>query len=287
MSETFPIPDAYASESADIQRDEEKRRASPPSFFFAQTQALKLAANYFRNSRLQPSARGGVAAKHRHRIHGALFGQVMAAFEFCLKDFIAQIIDRTDMYDDRILGCSWIGVDVSRVLARRGSTGGVGGLLIHPLLGWHNAEQVNQRYKELFDHPLLATDEDARTLDRLWILRHSVVHNAGFVTGHDAYRLSAPSLSERAVRIDGEFVSETVDFLRSIVLRIESPTGTGVVRRWLETRAVGRWEDDEEVYRALRHVTCAAQSRTQELPAVTREMYEAALRTPAAGKETQ
>ena len=41
MSESFPIPGAYTSESADIQRDEAKRRASPLSFFFAKTQALR------------------------------------------------------------------------------------------------------------------------------------------------------------------------------------------------------------------------------------------------------
>jgi hypothetical protein len=82
---TFPIPDKYLSEAADVARDERKRRVSPPSFFFAQTQALLLSAGYFKNDRLVTSARGGVANKHRNRIRSALFGQVMASFEFCIK----------------------------------------------------------------------------------------------------------------------------------------------------------------------------------------------------------
>jgi hypothetical protein len=274
MSEAFPIPGVYTSESADIRRDEEKRRASPPSFFFAQTRALSLAAGYFRSNRLVSTAHRAVAAKHRHRIHGALLGQVMAAFEFCLKDFIAQIIDRTDMYDDAVQGCTWIDVDKSRVLARRDSTAGIGGVLIHPLLGWHDAEKVNERYAQLFGHRLLANTDDIRTLDRLWILRHSVVHNGGFVTGHDAYRLRAPSLSERAVRIDGDFIGETVDFLRAVVLRLDDPIGTGILRRWFETRAVGVWEEDRAVYEALKLVARAVRSRTEPLPQITETMYE-------------
>jgi hypothetical protein len=195
----FPIPEKYSSEAADVARDEAKRRVSPPSFFFAQTQALFLSAEYFKNDRLQPSARGGVANKHRNRIRSALFGQVMASFEFCIKDFIAQVIDSSDVFDEAIHRCKWIDVDKSRVLAQRDVAGSVGALLIHPLLGWHDTDELNKRFEELFKYQLLDRDE-AQKLRRLWIIRHSVAHNGGFVTHHDAYRLQAPTSEKGRLR---------------------------------------------------------------------------------------
>lgn len=270
---SFIVPEPYTSESADIKRDEDKRLRSPPSFFIAQTQALSLAAGYFNDDRLRPGIMRMVAAKHRHRIHGALFGQVMAAFEFCLKDYIAQLVDKTDMYDEAIQRSDWIAIDKSRVLARRDSTGGVGGILIHPLLGWHESDRVNERYKGLFDHAIFDSREELLTIDRLWILRHSVAHNAGFVTAHDAYRLQAPSLSERAVRIDEEFLGQAVEFLRTVVRRMGNPIGTAVLRKWFATRAVGAWEQDQAVYSALKLVTTVRQARTDELPKITEAMY--------------
>jgi hypothetical protein len=178
---TFPIPPPYTTDAADIKRDEAKRILSPPSFFFSQTHGLLLAAGYFKNSRLLPSARGGVAAKHRNRINGALFAQTMAAFEFCLKDFIAGIVDLTDVFDERINSASWINVDKARILAQRDVAASVGAILVHPLLGWHEPETVNDRFNSLFSTALIP-DDAVQALQRLWIVRHSVAHNAGFVT---------------------------------------------------------------------------------------------------------
>jgi hypothetical protein len=198
----------------------------------------------------------------------------MAAFEFCLKDFIAQVVDRTDMYDDVIETCDWIDISKARVLSRRDSSAGIGAILIHPLLGWHEADKVNDRYERLFNHQLLESADEVRTLERLWILRHSVVHNAGFVTDHDAYRLRARSLREQGVKIDGEFISQTVDFLGDVVLRLQRPIGQGIMRRWFATRAVGTWEEDEPAYVALKHLTRAVVARTDDLPTFNQATYE-------------
>lgn len=186
----FPIPNRYTSHAADIARDERKRKVSPPSFFFAQTQALWLAGGYFTNDRLVVSSHGAVADKHRNRIRSALFGQVMACFEFCIKDFIAQVIDASDVFDEGVNSCKWIEVDKSRILAARDSSSSVGAMLIHPLLGWYETDELNQRFEHLFQHRLLDKDE-AQTLQRLWIIRHSVAHNGGF--RHRARCIPAPS----------------------------------------------------------------------------------------------
>ena len=73
----FPIPGDYSATSADVKRDQSKRIASPPSFFFAQSQGIKLAASYFTDARLTSASRGGVATKHRQKIQNAAFGQMM------------------------------------------------------------------------------------------------------------------------------------------------------------------------------------------------------------------
>lgn len=272
----FPIPSKYSSEAADVARDERKRRVSPPSFFFAQTQALFLAAGYFKNDRLLPSARGGVANKHRNRIRSALFGQVMASFEFCIKDFIAQSIDASDVFDDVVNQCNWIDVDKSRILAQRDAAASVGAMLIHPLLGWYDTDELNHRFQALFQYQLL-DKEESQNLQRLWIIRHSVAHNGGFVTHHDAYRLQAPSLREGAIQMDLDFLRETTDFLRSIVLKVEhgKPIGDRVIGEWIRRKATGNWRDDKDAYTRVRSIVTVVRQRTQDLPKVTKGKYSA------------
>jgi hypothetical protein len=272
----FPIPGKYSSEAADVARDERKRRVSPPSFFFAQTQALLLSAGYFKNDRLVASARGAVANKHRNRIRSALFGQVMASFEFCVKDFVAQVIDSSDVFDEAVNQCKWIDVDKSRILAQRDVAGSVGAMLIHPLLGWHDTEEMNRRFETLFQYRLL-DDAEAQTLQRLWIIRHSVAHNGGFVTHHDAYRLQAPSLREAAMEMDLDFLHETVTFLRTIVLKLEhdKPIADAILGAWIRRKATGVWPQDKVAYSRVRAIVTVIRQRTQDLPKVTKGIYSA------------
>jgi hypothetical protein len=269
---TFPIPEVYASEAADIERDESKRQSSPPSFFFARSWGVVLAANYFTDERLK--GRGGVAAKHRHRIQYAAFGQLMAAFEWCVKDFVAQIIDATDLLDQKIEAAKWIQLEKTRVLASREASASAGAVLIHPTQGWHDPAHLNGRYTELFEHAPLPSTE-VETLERLWLLRHSVAHNAGFVTNHDAYRMRAPTLSEKSVKIDGAFLEETWSFLGAVVKRLADPIGSKVVSQWCTEKSIGDFEQDKLVYGKLKHIATAVESRSKALPVITEQDYYA------------
>jgi hypothetical protein len=268
---SFPIPDSYKSDAADIARDEAKRQASPPSFFFSQSWGLVLAANYFTDERLA-GGYSAVAAKHRHRIRRATFGQIMAAFEWCLKDYFAQIVDATDLFDRKLEVAKWIELEKSGVLAQRAASASVGAILIHPTQGWHETETVRQRYSTFFEMSPVSND-DAETLDRLWLLRHSVVHNAGFVTNHDSYRMRAHSLSEKVVRIDENFLAETWDFLTAIVRKLGEPVGTRVMQRWVAERCTGVYVDDEIEYRRLKLAMSVVESRNVNLPTVDEATY--------------
>ena len=172
--------------------------------------------------------------------------------------------------------CKWIDVDKSRILAQRDVAASVGALLIHPLLGWYETDELNQRFEALFQHQLL-DKEEAHTLQRLWIIRHSVAHNGGFVTHHDAYRLQAPSLREGAMEMDIEFLNDTVAFLRSIVSKLEhgKPIADRVVGEWIDKKATGSWPEDKVAYRRVRSIVTVVPKRTQDLPTFTKGMYSA------------
>lgn len=184
----FPVPSASGAESADARRDEEKRRRSPPSSFYAQSQAILTAIRYF-----EPldSGYAGTAQKHRNRTRSALLVQLMAAFEFTMKDFIAQTIDATHVYDEAARGWDWLKIDVPTVMSTREGFTRLGAVLIHPLGGWQTPETMNSRYMQVYGRRPIAGVEVSQLRD-LWIVRHSIAHNAGFVTEADARRLRAP-----------------------------------------------------------------------------------------------
>lgn len=235
---------------------------------------MVLAAEYFSDDRLTDEARGGVASKHRHRIHLSLFGQLMASFEYMLKDFVAKVIDSTDAVDDKLRKAKWIEVDASRVLASRFASASPGAMLIHPSLGWHTPEVVNSRYVELFSYQPVHADE-IKNLERLWILRHSVAHNAGFVINHDAARIGSAALSERVVAIDGEFISSSFTFLCPIAQRVATEVGDRVLLKWLESvNDLGPdFDRDGIIYCALKKLATFVQSRPQELPTLAEADY--------------
>jgi len=159
----------------------------------------------------------------------------MASLEYLLKDFIARVIDQVPTFDDKILEAKWITVDAERVLSARTAPTSPGALLFHTTLGWQDPDEVNRRYSHLFQAaPIEATD--IQTLKSLWILRHSVAHNAGFVAGADAARGYLPDLSARVADITAEHVEEAFGFLCPIARRIAERVGDRILLTWLGTR---------------------------------------------------
>lgn len=267
--------DEWKHDSCDVKREEDKRWQSPSSFFFSQGKALVLAAGYFADDRLVSKARGGVAVKHRHRIHLALFGQLMASFEYFLKDFVAAVVDSTSIFDEQIKKAKWIDVDVDRILALRNIVQpSTGTFLLHPTLGWYDPENVNNRYTDLFQYqPLLCSE--IPELNRLWVLRHSVAHNAGLVTANDAGRMGLCNLSNSVVDIDATLISEAFSFLGAIAYRIAENVGDRVVLKWLQSQANQGpdYKRDSHTYTWLKLLATCIRSRTKDLPKITKSSY--------------
>lgn len=264
---------AWQQDAADLRREETKRKASPPSFFFSQGHALVLAAGYFTDDRLE----GGytaVARKHLHRIHLALYGQLLASLEYLFKDFIAQVIDLVPTFDEKIAASKWIGLQAEHILSARSAPSTPGAILLHPTMGWHEPEKVNERFSSLFGYAPIDAAE-IPTLRRLWILRHSVAHNAGFVTNYDAVRAQLPGLSSKVADINGEQIQETFGFLCEIARRLAEKVGHRVVVEWLKTRVPQGpdYNRDKVVYKALKLIGTFVESRAQPLPSITKGSY--------------
>ncbi len=265
---------SWSHDAADLRREEDKRWYSPGSFFYSQGHALVLAARYFRKDRLISIAHGGVATKHLHRMHLALFGQLMASHEYLLKDFVAQVIQIVDIFDDRIKEAKWITIDSTHVLSARSVQTHVGAMLLHSTLGWHDPRDVNRRYKNLFRYqPIDPAEYEA--MDRLWILRHSVAHNAGLVIAHDAVRIDLPRLSSQVVDINAAFIEEAFNFLCCIARRLAEQIGDRVLLEWLRSRVkMGKdWPRDKRLYTWMKLLATFVQSRAKALPKITKGQY--------------
>jgi hypothetical protein len=267
----FPLPDAYTSASADAQRDERKRQASPPSSFYAQSQAILTAVAYFDPLH---SGYAGAAGKHKNRMWSSLFVQLMAAFEFAMKDFIAQTLDATHIYDDNVKNWVWLQIDVPTVMATREGLVRLGAVLIHPLQGWQTPETLNSRYKNVYNREPVASSE-IQSLRDLWIVRHSVAHNGGIVTPPDARRLRDTSLADQQVRIDFEYLGDATRFLREIVNRLSTLVGPSLIQKWVREAASRSWTSDQLDYSRIKLLTTCVESRARELPTVDEAMYDA------------
>jgi hypothetical protein len=272
----FPEVAIWHRESADIARENRKRLASPCSFFCSQGQSICLAAEYFTDARLAPGSRGGVANKHRHKMQLAMFGQLMAAFEYMLKDFFAKTLDSTSVFDERVKKSDWLTITTERMLMLRIVQTSIGSTLVHPTLGWHSPEIVNDRFEKFFGHKPIPGDKLA-TLSKLWILRHSVAHNAGFVTAHDSARINQVNVSEHVVDIDADFIENTYQFLVEIAEELSKKSGKAILVQWLKaTKDFGQnFPRDEQTYTRIKYLGVCEKRRAKELPVFTEAMYVA------------
>lgn len=272
----FPIPNPRNRDTSDQQRDEEKRNRSPGSFFFSQGKNIVLSAKYFSDDRLIESARGGVASKHRHRMQMALFGQLMAAFEFFLKDFVTYVIDSTQILDEKLIKEDWLKIDVERILANRSRMASVGSTLVHSTLGWHSPQMVNQRYYKLFGRRVFS-NQQVEQLEQLWILRHSVAHNAGTVIHYDAMRLGNEMLANKVMDIDAEFIESTFSFLSPIAKEICIRCGEKLLEQcFIGLKQRGpMFVTDSKFYHKLKTLSVYVESRNKEISLPSLTDYEA------------
>lgn len=269
---TFPVPPAFSSRSTAGVRAEQKRTSSPPSHFFTRATALLLASSYFKTK--SEAAGTSYSANHMRQINNALFGQLMAAFEWCLKDFVAQIVDATPVLDETLAKQAWINVKASTVLAARGSQAPVGAILLHQTGQWYRAGNVNDRFQKLFGEVLILPAEKA-SLDKLWLVRHVVAHNAGQLEQHDAYRLQAPNVADKVISVNQDYLGATAGFLTPIVRRLGNTVGEAFVITWLKAQEAADYAKHQSTYETLKTIAAVVEKPKDDLPAFTASAYAA------------
>ncbi len=266
-SKPLPKPESQA---------DSKRRLSPGSYFFHQGRSIVLASQYYSSGRLSETCKGAVAAGHHNTICVALFGQLMASFEDLSKEVVARSVDIADYLDLHIAKCDWIKISTPQVLSIRGSDVSVGTLLIGPTQGWHSAEALNNRYVSLFGGRPVPEDAIDH-LNRLWIMRHTVAHNAGRVTHHDAARMAATHLSDRVLSVDAKYIADTFLFLRPIAESMVQMAHDRYLSQFLSTL------DDHEtlstrqffLWESIKHLGLFLDSRSKRLPLYDMQEFRA------------
>ena len=106
-------------------------------------------------------------------------------------------------------------------------------------------------------------------------MRHSVAHNAGFVSSYDAARSGVPYLAEEVAHLDEEFIKETFEFLSGIAKRLAEDVGQNVLFQWLATRKSNGpdWNRDKDTYTNLKLLATYIASRAQDLPSIRKGSY--------------
>jgi hypothetical protein len=134
-------------------------------------------------------------------------------------------------------------------------------------MGWHYPEEVNKRFASLFQASPIEMSEFTN-LEKLWILRHSVAHNAGYVIAVDSSRIGAVNLRQKVVDIDPPFVEETFTFLSVIANRLATVVGQKILTVWLTERVKlgADFSRDATTYRSLKGLASYIQSRPKALP---------------------
>ncbi|MGD9695100.1 MAG: hypothetical protein AB7V42_05510 [Thermoleophilia bacterium] len=249
------------------QRLSDKLERSPGSFFKARARDLVLAADYA-NKRLPENAYGGTSRRHYHTVCGATYTVLLSSFELSLKSLYARIIDRTSRYDDRLKDDKSLSIKPELILANREVTG-AGDVFASQWNAWQAPDEVNRRFRTLMQVDPL--DKAAvPDLEKLWQLRHVVAHSSGVTSRLDRHRLGGAIEADRALVIDGAYLSEVEARLLTIMTNVVNIVGNRLLDDFFASDPTGEARQDE--YSAL-FLLGQIVGQTQDLPVVTEDDF--------------
>lgn len=188
---------------------------------------------------------------------------------------MAKAIDSTSNLDEKLQGQNWLKINVERVLANRSGVATVGSTLVHSTGSWHSQAEVNKRYQHLFQRRPFSASQ-VEDLEKLWILRHSVAHNAGMIIHYDAARIGDETLANCAADIDAEFIKKTFLFLSPIAESICTECGESLLRSQFQplSHRGPDYISDKSSYSGLKYLSKYVDSRVKDLPSLDQSVYE-------------
>jgi hypothetical protein len=193
--------------------------ATFPHPFYHQTgNEIVGALNYLERRIGLAPAYQNVAGRHLARIYRSALVDLVENFERFLKHTAAVAVDAIAEFvvDDRFDRFTIKG----SILAAHFDAGGVGEALCEAVT-WLDNKGINDRFRDVLDLPgggprFVLFREDTpdnrtrySTLNLLWQVRHTIVHNVGVVTRSDATKLRV--ISQRAVPSPALLAPERID----------------------------------------------------------------------------
>lgn len=211
-----------------------------------------------------------VVQRHLGRVYGMILVNLVETYERFLKEVAAECIDELAEYvvDDRFDVFSIRG----STLASHFDTGGTLGRSLCESATWLDCEEINKRFRRLLSEPFQSggasfelfpkqpTDALRRfeTMNLIWQIRHTSVHNVGVITRSDAVKLrlwtgesvAAPSMlspTREDLRHLKRFLDETAtlcnrrvaDRLASLIAAIFAPTASTLTAKAKADRLAG------------------------------------------------
>lgn len=153
---------------------------------------------YFERNVEQAGAYPAVAEKHARRLSATLLVTIVESFERFAKELIALCVDHVAelVFDDRIQGA--FGTISARAMAAHFAEKSLGRALVESST-WLHAKEIHDAFCVVLSDEKGArwspglwpqqTDPEARSLNTLFQVRHSIVHNVSVLTRSDAAKL--------------------------------------------------------------------------------------------------
>ncbi len=112
-------------------------------------------------------------------------------------------------------------IDLTRLSAYRNiGMSSVGGIIADSLNGWHNPTKVNHYFKAYNLGYNFYSNDDIKSLEVLWQLRHSIVHTGSTITLPDAQKVeSLNSFGNKNIAFEKNFIYEVSRKFHPIIKR--------------------------------------------------------------------
>lgn len=175
------------------------RGISPASKFLGEVVDLCDAVHHCK--RKFPRKKDGTFTKDSsdsfERIVMSSFAMMMSHFETFQREQFAALIDWSFAFDcpdptELAKNLEKAGCELSlrRVLVGPGDEGEVGEIVGDAMPGWHNSARVNTYFQAIIPAYSFYSNAVISELDKLWQLRHSIVHSGGVLSRADAIKVS-------------------------------------------------------------------------------------------------
>lgn len=212
------------------------RHPSPASTFLEEVNDLCDAVHHCK--RKFPRKGNGQFSKDSsdsfERLVMASFALMMSHFERFQREQFAALIDWSFAFacpepielakNLEKAGCE---LSLQRVLVGPGDEGEIGEIVADAMPGWHNSTRVNTYFQAVIPSYSFYSNAVISELEKLWQLRHSIVHSGGLLTKADAIKVTGLSAyANRQIKFGENFMPAIGRRMHIVIQKTLTPLQT-------------------------------------------------------------